>query len=69
MALRDTGTATPDFAQLDHQAQGVIHLSRAAKGLSDIGVQRNQICSRVVAFRVLPAHPSLKQLTKIVLGT
>ena len=37
------------LAQFDDQAQGIVNSSFTAKGLADVGVQENEICTRVGA--------------------
>jgi hypothetical protein len=51
---------TSHLGQLDHQAQGIANGSFTAKGLPEIGVQENEICTRVVAptFRSAGRAPS-----------
>src|SRR5450759_367777 len=65
--LLNAGFATANLAQFQHQPQGFVHCSLAAKGLSDIRVQENKICACMVAFRVLAPYPCLEQLPNIVL--
>jgi hypothetical protein len=48
--------------------EGTASRPPTAKGLSDIGLQEDEICSRVVALRVLAAYPSLEQLAEIIFG-
>ena len=53
----------------NHKTQGSIHGFFAAKDLSDVGVQQNEVRARLVPLRVLPTFTLLEQRGKVVLGT